>query len=203
MQLTMKMQKKAFGTLEFHQNLKEIQFAEVIIQLHLLQKYQKKCTVRHNSVKSCLNGFIEAGSHYFRARSESLDLNAKVEDLKKFSQEAKIGVNNLITKKKQVETVWKNLKKHVSASARRYLITKEKTKSVLANQLHKGAVESQILKEINVARSRYQVAIQNLNFVKKRILELVPDAEEIIDKAFVSADSGKHRQELEKLKINS
>lgn len=168
-----------------------------------ISRLAQKCRTRQNSLKHCVRNFISAGSEYFRANTEMIHLKSKLEDLHKFATEAKNNVNTLVSNKTKAEKVLNSLRKSVSKAAANYLKTKKSTQFALADTANKSGLEAQIHKEINTARSRYEVASRNLNYVKKKLLELIPDAEDQVNQAFLSAEKGRHRQELLKIKIKS
>jgi len=167
------------------------------------KRMKDTCKARHDKLKTYLKAFSDTGDHYYRVTTEIRELGAKLADLKSralISDKEHKELLQLIAKNK---VLLRLISKDVSVAAADYLRSKAFLKDQLAGTLNKGALVAQIDKEATFARGRYHVALKNLDQVKQRILELVPDAERLFNKAYFAADEGRHREILGNLRINS
>lgn len=160
------------------------------------------CRNRHDKIKTNLKLFSDTGDHYYRVKTVLRDIPSKIEELQKKGVLSLKEHKSLLALIKKNKIMLKLLRTDVSAAATNYLKSKQDLQEQMAGRLNKGALFGQIEKEATFAKGRYHAALRNLHHVKSRILELIPDAENLIQKAFFAADEGKHKEVLEKLRIN-
>lgn len=183
--------------------LKNKKFCSGMTLISFAKRMKDTCNARHNTLKTQLKSFSDAGDHYYRVTTEIRELDAKLVDLKNKALLSEKEHKDILAHIGKSKIILKLLRKDVSTAAANYLKSKQILRDQLAGSLNKGALVGQISKEATFAKGRYQVALRNLDQVKQRILELIPDAEKLVNRAFFSADDGKHREILEKLRINS
>ena len=167
------------------------------------KRMTETCRNRHDTLKTHLKSFSDAGDHYYRVTTEIREIDAKLTDLTNRALLSEKEHKDLLAQIRKSKLILKLLRKDVSAAAANYLKSKQLLRDKLSGALNKGALVGQIEKDATFAKGRYQVALRNLDNVKQRILELIPDSEKLINKAFFAADEGRHREILEKLRINS
>lgn len=166
------------------------------------KRMTETCKSRHDSLKADLKGFSDNGDHYYRVTTEIRELEAKVDDLKKKALVSEEEHKALLAQLRKSKLYLRMLRRDVSGAATAYLQSKQLLREKMSGSLNKGALTGQIDQEGTFAKQRYNVALRNLDNVKQRILELVPESEKLINRAFFEADHGKHREVLNNLRIN-
>ena len=183
--------------------LKNKKFCSGMTLTSFAKRMTETCRNRHDTLKTHLKSFSDAGDHYYRVTTEIREIDAKLTDLTNRALLSEKEHKDLLAQIRKSKLILKLLRKDVSAAAANYLKSKQLLRDKLSGALNKGALVGQIEKDATFAKGRYQVALRNLDNVKQRILELIPDSEKLINKAFFAADEGRHREILEKLRINS
>lgn len=166
------------------------------------QKITEVCKSRHSSIKAALRKFSDTGDHYYRMTRSMQELKQKVARLQQRGAISAKEHQAILEKIKKNRNVLNLLKVDIGAAATAYLRSKQYLQEQMSGRLNKGALVGQIEREIAFAKGRYQSALKNLNHVKNRITELLPNSRNFIRHAYYAADKGKHREVLEKLRIN-
>ena len=166
------------------------------------KKMVEVCKRRDGKLKTLRKDFSDTGDHYFRVTKLIEKLSQKVADLQKQSLNAKKEHNDILMKIKKSKVFLNLFNKDVSAAAGRYFKSKKILNELLAGNLNKGALIAQIEKQGVFAKGRYNAELRNLDVVKQRILELIPDALKLVNKAYFAADEGKHADILKRIRIN-
>lgn len=183
--------------------LKLNKFCSGMTLVSFAKRMTETCKKRHDRLKTALKAFSDTGDHYYRSSYLIKDLKLKIKELHKRGEISAKEHENLLAKIKKSKYLLKLLRTDVAAAATNYLKSKQLLQEQLNGRLNKGALVAQIEKEATFAKNRYQAALRNLDHVKNKIIELLPEANALVRRAFFAADAGKHREILEKIRINT